>query len=96
MTQTHSARRLDDQDIENDGVTTGSRIEPGLTLRDIRFAVLLENVLDSPDNLIARFPDSREYSSADRAFVWKSLHSPVSRSPEERERKEDACIASSE
>lgn len=100
MTQTHSARRFDDQDdIKNDCVTTGGSIEPGLTLRDIRFAVLLENLLDSPNNLIARVPDSRVYCSSDRAIAWRSLPSllePVSRSPEERERKADACIASSE
>jgi len=92
MTQTHSARRFD-QDIENDRV----RIEPGLTLRDIRFAVLLDNLLDSPDNLIARVPDSRESCSTDKAIAWKSLASllePVSRSSEEGERKVDASIAS--
>lgn len=71
MTQTHSARRFE-QDIENNRIATDG-IEPGLTLRDIRFAVLLENLLDSPNNLIARVPDSREYRSTDRAVEWKIL-----------------------
>ena len=71
MTQTHSARKLN-QDKESDRVTT-DRIEPGLTLRDIRIAVLLENLLDSPYNLIARIHDSEEYRSADRAVAWQIL-----------------------
>ena len=72
MTQTHSARRFH-QDTENDRVTTDGIIQPGLTLRDIRFAVLLENILNSPNNLIARVPDSREYHSTDRAVAWNIL-----------------------
>lgn len=71
MTQTHSARRFG-QGIENDRVTTDV-IEPGLTLRDIRIAVLLENLLDSPNNLIARIPDSEECRSTDRAVAWQIL-----------------------
>ena len=68
---THSARRFD-QDKENDHVTNTDGIEPGLTLRDIRFAVILENVLDSPNN-IARVPNYRENRSTFRAVEWKSL-----------------------
>ena len=67
MIQTHSTRRLD----ENDRVTTDG-IEPGLTLRDIRFAVQLENLLDSPNNLIARVSDSTDYPT-DRDFAWNKL-----------------------
>ena len=62
MIQTHAAIRLD----ENDRATTDV-IEPGLTLRDIRFAVLLENLLD---NLIARVPDPID---TDRDVAWKEL-----------------------
>lgn len=68
MIQTHSTRRLDG----DDSVTTDG-IEPGLTLRDIRFAVQLENLLDSPNNLIARVPDSTNLHSTDRAVAWKIL-----------------------
>ena len=70
MIQTHTTRGLD----ENDRVTTDG-IEPGLTLRDIRFAVQLENLLDSPNNLIARVPDSdsTNYRSTDRAVAWQEL-----------------------
>ena len=71
MTQTHSAKRFD-QDIGTDCATTDG-IEPGLTLRDIRIAVLLENLLDSPNNLIGRIPDSEEHRSADRAVAWQTL-----------------------
>ena len=67
MIQTHSTRRLD----ENDRVTTNG-IEPGLTLRDIRFAVQLENLLHSPNNQIARVSDSTHYST-DRDVAWKNL-----------------------
>ena len=67
MIQTHSSRRLD----ENERVTTDG-IEPGLTLRDIRFAVQLENLLDSPNNLIARISDSTDYPT-DRDFAWNKL-----------------------
>jgi hypothetical protein len=67
MIQTHSTRRLD----ENDRVTT-DEIEPGLTLRDIRFAVQLEKLLDSPNNLIARVSDSTDYPT-DRDFAWNKL-----------------------
>jgi hypothetical protein len=68
MIQTHSTRRLD----ENDRVTA-DEIEPGITLRDIRFAVQLENLLDRPNNLIARVADSTNYHSTDRAVAWKEL-----------------------
>jgi hypothetical protein len=71
MTQTHSARRFD-QIIESDPVNTDG-VKPGLTLRDIRIAVLLENLLDSPNNLIARIPDSDQYCNSDRAAAWQSL-----------------------
>ncbi|KAF8800238.1 hypothetical protein BYT27DRAFT_7200422 [Phlegmacium glaucopus] len=71
MTQTHSSRRFD-QNTETDHVTTDV-IEPGLTLRDIRIAVLLENLLDDTKNLIARVPDSEEHCDADRAAAWQIL-----------------------
>jgi hypothetical protein len=75
MIQTHSVKRFD-KDVKNNGVTTDSdRIEPepGLTLRDIRFAVLLEYIVDNPRNKIHRFPDSRERRSTDRAIEWNNL-----------------------
>lgn len=71
MTQTHSARRFN-QTIESNPDTTDG-VEPGLTLRDIRIAVLLENLLDSPNNLIARVPDAEESCSTDTAAAWQIL-----------------------
>ena len=72
MTQTHVSRRFD-QNVESDRIITDG-IEPGLTLRDIRIAVLLENLLDSPSNLIARVPDSDDRGSTDRAATaWQVL-----------------------
>ena len=68
MIQTHSTRRLD----ENDRVTA-DEIEPGITLRDIRFAVQLENLLDSPNNQIARVLDCTNYHSTDRGVAWNEL-----------------------
>ncbi|KAF8811913.1 hypothetical protein BYT27DRAFT_7183389 [Phlegmacium glaucopus] len=52
MTQTHSFIKFV-QNIETNHFTTDV-IEPALTLRDIRIAVLLENLLDDTNNLIAR------------------------------------------
>jgi hypothetical protein len=72
MSQTHWATRRIDQGIESDRVTTDG-IEPGLTLRDIRIAVLLENLLDSPGNLIARIPYHKEHRSIDKADAWYHL-----------------------
>lgn len=67
MTQTHSSRRFD-QNLQIDV------IEPGLSLRDIRIAVLIENLLDNPNNLIARVLDeSEEYCDTDRAAAWQIL-----------------------
>lgn len=71
MTQTHSSRRFD-QNVEGDRVTAGE-IEAGLTLRDIRIAVLLENLLDDANNLITRVPDSEERCGTDRAAAWQNL-----------------------
>ena len=72
MIQTHSSRRFD-QNVESNRVITDG-IEPGLTLRDIRIAGLLENLLDSPSNLIARIPDSEaHFGTDDRAVAWQTL-----------------------
>ena len=73
MTQTHSSRRFD-TDIERDRVTTTHWTQPGLTLRDIRIAVLLENLFDSSDNHIARIYDLEEqHDSIDRTAKWENL-----------------------
>lgn len=71
MTQTHSSRRFG-PNLETDRVRTDV-IEQGLTLRDIRIAVLLENLLDDANNLIARVPDFEEDCSTDRAAAWQIL-----------------------
>ena len=59
MTQTHSAHRY--------GI-----VKPGLTLRDIRIAVLLENILHSPINRTTRNPDFKHTTTRDNN-TWPNL-----------------------
>ncbi|KAF8894324.1 hypothetical protein CPB84DRAFT_1782794 [Gymnopilus junonius] len=64
-TQTHSARKSPELEAVNS-------TEPGITLRDIRFAVLLEKVVENT-NILFSGQESQNSSDIVQSSTWKEL-----------------------